>query len=335
VETLSRLKVALGVAVSVALFAYLFWNVDLHALGEQLRHARWTWVLFAAVLTPLGLVARARRWRYLFAPGERPPSLVSGLMIGYMVNNILPLRAGELARVYVVARRWGHGFWTVLATTIVERVLDGLAVVLMLGILVLLVDVPPVLRWGAGVLLLINLAGVVILVSFALAPGPSRTAIRWVVRRWPRAQAPALRIFERFVRGLAGVRTPAHAIPLVLWTVVVWVIPATFAWSAMRAMNLALLWVAPWTVLAFVAVGVSIPSAPGYVGVFHAATTVALGLFGVPHAEALGYALVLHAAQFVPVTLVGWIALLREQVSLAAATHATPAPDEAAPVETR
>jgi uncharacterized membrane protein YbhN (UPF0104 family) len=175
--------------------------------------------------------------------------------------------------------------------------------------------------------------GVAVLVSFAAAPGPSRAGLRWLTRRWPRVQSSALRIFERFRRGLEGIRTPAHSVPLLLWTVVVWVVPAFAAWTMLRAMTLSLpfpptipphhrAWVASWVVLAFVGVSVSLPSAPGFVGVFHAAAVLALGIFGVPRAEGLGYALVLHAVQYVPVTLEGWLFLLREHVTLAEATHA-------------
>jgi hypothetical protein len=263
------------------------------------------------------------RWRYLFPAGSNPPGLVPAIMIGYMVNNVLPLRAGEVARVYVVARRWGHGFWTVLATLIVERVLDGLAIVLLLGILALTIDVPDLLRWGAGVMLAINVVGVVILVAFALAPAASRSGIRRVTRRSPRLQALALRLFQRFVRGLEGIRTPTHLIPLAGWTVVIWIIPALVAWATLRAVDLALPWSAPWAVLGFVGIGISIPSAPGYVGVFHAAATLAVEVFGVPRSEGLGYALLLHAVQFIPITTVGWVCLLREHVSLADATRAT------------
>jgi uncharacterized membrane protein YbhN (UPF0104 family) len=78
-----------------------------------------------------------------------------------------------------------------------------------------------------------------------------------------------------------------------------------------------------------VGVSVSIPSAPGFIGVFHAAAAVALGILGVARAEAVGYAVVLHAVQFVPVTLIGWLFLLREQVSLAEIGH--PARDLARP----
>jgi uncharacterized membrane protein YbhN (UPF0104 family) len=107
-----------------------------------------------------------------------------------------------------------------------------------------------------------------------------------------------------------------------VWTVAVWVIPAVEAWMVLRALDLSLSWVAPWVVLAFVGVSVSLPSAPGFIGVFHAAAAVALGMFGVARAEAVGYALILHAAQFVPITLIGWAFLLREHVTLAEVARA-------------
>lgn len=273
-------------------------------------------MLAAAILNPLGLWARAVRWRYLFPPGSHPPGLVAATMIGYMVNNVLPLRAGEVARVYVVAHRWGHGFWTTVGTVVVERVLDGVTVVLLVGVIVLLIPVPMYVQWGALVMLAVNSLGITALVGMAWHPQAMRAIAHWMFRRWPRPQTSIMRVFDRFVRGVHGVRTPEHALPLLVWTAVAWAVPAFAAWTVLRALGLSLSWVAPWAVLAFVGVSVSIPSAPGFIGVFHAAAALALGIFGVARAEAVGYAIILHAVQFVPVTLVGWLFLLREQMSL-------------------
>jgi uncharacterized protein (TIRG00374 family) len=318
-----------GAGISVALVAYLLATVDLRALGMQLRDTAWGWVVVAAILNPLGLWARALRWRYLFPPRSNPPGLVAATMIGYMVNNLLPLRAGEVARVYVVAHRWGHGFWTTLGTVVVERVLDGMTVVLLVGIIVLTVPVPAYLQWGALAMLAVNLVAMAALGGMAWRPETMHAMAQWLFQRWPRLLELITRVFDRFVRGVHGVRAPEHAVPLVLWTVVAWVIPALCAWTVLQALHLSLSWVAPWVVLAFVGLSVSIPSAPGFIGVFHAAAAVALGILGVARAEAVGYAVVLHAVQFVPVTLIGWLFLLREQMSLAEVGH--PARDLARP----
>ncbi|MBI4271902.1 MAG: flippase-like domain-containing protein [Candidatus Rokubacteria bacterium] len=319
---------------------YLLRSVDFAELGRQLRATQWGWAAIATGLAPAGIWARAVRWRYLFPPRSEPPGLVAATMIGYMANNVLPLRAGEFVRVYVVARRWGaaaagaagrgHGFWTTLATLFVERVLDSLFIVAMLAALVLVIPVPAVLQYAAAVLLAVDCLGIAIMVGLVVAPEACQRLIARLLGRWPALRARAHRVFDTFVHGLEGIRTWDHALPILLWTGIVWAIPALSAWTMLYAMNFHLPWLAGLTVLVFVGLGVSIPSAPGYVGVFHAAAALAVGLYGVAQSAAIGYALVFHASQIVPVTLLGWLYLLREHVSLGEATHARVPPAEGA-----
>src|SRR5262245_8498834 len=174
------------------------------------------------VLGPIGVWTRGRRWWYLFPERSNPPALVPATMIGYMVNNVLPLRAGEFVRVYVVARRWGHGFWTALATLIVERLLDSLFIVLIMAVLLLRVAVPRPLEIGAAVLLAIDVIAASVLCLLAVAPDGTRGVIERLTRPWPSLQGRVVGILETFVRGLEGVRTRAHLVPLVAWTAVIW-----------------------------------------------------------------------------------------------------------------
>jgi hypothetical protein len=155
-----------------------------------------------------------------------------------------------------------------------------------------------------------------VLAAIALAPRGCRRLIERCAARWPRAQARALRVFEMFLTGLDGVRTGRHLVPLLVSTVVVWLMPAAAAWTGLKAAGLHLPALAGWVILAFVGLGVSIPSAPGYFGVFHFAAVMAVGIFGVPETTALGYAIAFHASQIIPVTVIGWIFLVREQMTL-------------------
>ena len=179
-----------GVAISLVLLVSLLWTVNLAEIWRQLQKTQWGWTLVSAALAPIGLWIRARRWSYLFPPGSKPPALVPAMMIGYMVNNILPLRAGEIVRVRVVARRWGQGFWMALATLVVERVLDSLVLILVLGVLIFRIPVPATLRWAATILLLLDVIVVAVLALLAVAPAACERVLRRAARRWPGLAGP-------------------------------------------------------------------------------------------------------------------------------------------------
>jgi len=152
-------------------------------------------VVVATAIAPLQIWVRGRRWWYLFPPGSNPPPLTPAMMIGYMANNVLPLRAGEVVRIYVVARRWSaagptarlHPFWTTLATLVVERVLDSLVVVLVLVLLVLIVPVPRFLEMAALVVLAIDVVGIGVLIALAATPD---ACVRLVARLVGRCGEP-------------------------------------------------------------------------------------------------------------------------------------------------
>jgi uncharacterized membrane protein YbhN (UPF0104 family) len=216
----------------------------------------------------------------------------------------------------VAARRWHHGFWTIVATTIVERLLDSLVIVGILCALVMLLPVPGYLVAGAVTLFGVDVVGITALVAIAAWPARCRTVLARLTGRWPSVQASGVRLLDTFVRGLDGIRTVRRLPAVMLWTAVIWIFPVLAAWAGLRAVHLHLPFIASWTVLAFVGLSVSIPSAPGYVGVFHFAATKAVEIFGVSPAAGLGFAVVFHISQFVPVTIIGWLYFLREPISL-------------------
>src|SRR5439155_20492947 len=118
--------------------------------------------------------------------------IMPATMIAYMANAVLPLRAGEVVRVYVLARKLresgrmtgAQSVWLVAATLVVERVLDSLAIVSILAMLVLVIPLPRVIEWAAGVLLAIDVVGVSVLVAIVRAPEAARPAARRPSRRW-------------------------------------------------------------------------------------------------------------------------------------------------------
>ncbi len=314
-------QILLGLAVSAGLLVYCFWDVDLAVIAARLRETLWTFLALSIALSFASMWARAWRWAYLFPPGPRPSHLFRALLIGYMGNNLLPLRAGEVVRIYVASRH-GPRFWTTLATVVVERALDGLALGLIIAGLLLLVPVPVEMRWSIAIFLALDLAAILVLALIAVAPGICRVLIEAIFHRVGWLERRLLALLGTMTEGLRGVRAPHHAIPLALSSLAIWLALALSVWTAMHAAQLDLPLVASWVVLAFLGLGVSLPSSPGFVGVIQAATVLALALFAVPRAEALSFSLLFHASQFFPVTAVGLVCLLLEHVSLADAARA-------------
>jgi uncharacterized protein (TIRG00374 family) len=313
-------KILLGLAVSVGLLVYVFWGMDLGVIVGRLRETIWSFLAISVALNFLSLWMRALRWYYLFPPETRPARLFRALMVGYMGNNLLPLRAGELVRVYIASRR-GLLFWTTFATVVVERVLDGLAVGLIVAALLLVVPVSGELRWSILLFLGLDLAGILVLIAIATAPGACRTLIETLFHRIGGLERRLLALLDTMIEGLRGVRASHHVIPITVYSAAIWLFFALSVWTALHAAHLDLPLRAAFTVLAFLGLGVSLPSSPGFVGVVQAATVLALALFAVPRAEALSFSLLIHASQFVPVTVVGLLCLLLEHVSLADAAR--------------
>lgn len=314
-------QILLGLAVSAGLLVYCFWDVDLAVIAARLRETLWTFLALSIVLAFGSLWARAWRWGYLFPPGPRPSHLLRALLIGYMGNNLLPLRAGEVVRIYVASRH-GPRFWTTVATVVVERVLDGVALGLIVAGLLLLVPVPVEMRWSIAIFLALDLAAILVLAMIAIAPGICRVLIETIFHRIGWLERRLIGFLGTMTEGLRGIRAPRHAIPVLVGSVAIWLSLALSVWTAMHAAHLDLPLVASWVVLAFLGLGVSLPSSPGFVGVIQAATVLALALFGVPRAEALSFSLLLHASQFFPVTAAGLVCLLLEHVSLTDAARA-------------
>ena len=318
-------KIFLGIAVSAALLVYLFWEVDLHEVAARLANTHWGYLAASVALNLSSLWLRAWRWYYLFPPGSQPSHLFNALMIGYMGNNLLPLRAGEIVRVYVAARR-GQRFWTTLATVVVERALDGLALGLIMAALFLVTPIPAPLRWPAAIFLSADLAAMMLLAVLAVAPEGCAAVIRALFHRRAWVERRLLDVLGTMSEGLRGVRAGHHFLPILLSSAGIWLLFALSVWTALHAASLNLPLAASWTVLAFLGLGVSLPSSPGFVGVVQAAGVLALALFGVPRTEALSFSLLLHASQLFPVTLAGLVLLLVEHVSLSEATRAADAP---------
>jgi uncharacterized protein (TIRG00374 family) len=314
----------IGLLISAFFLALAFRRVDLHELGEHLRRANYWYLIPASVLTLVALWVRALRWGLLLYPLKRigAGALFSATAIGFMCNNVLPMRLGELVRAYVIGRSSSVSPSGAFATIVVERLFDLFTMIAFFGVILIFAPIyHRPFKMGVLFALAAGLLALVVLIVFHVRPAPFERlagkllpgAIRDRVLGFLRSFGAGLEIF-RDVRRLIGV----GVLTLLMWLLIAAVIQICFASARLEDAGRALPASASLVVLVVIAIGVMVPSGPGFVGTLQAAAVLGLLLVGYTDKDgALSFSILYHATQWFPVTLVGLIFLVRENLSLA------------------
>jgi hypothetical protein len=234
------------------------------------------------------------------------------IAMGFMANNVLPLRIGEVVRTFAVSRLGKVGLGAALSSIGVERIFDGLSLVSLLTLALFLVDIPADLSVGsvslthaatiAGVL---GAGALAAAISVVLFPRAAERLVALLVPS-PRFSARLLGILEDLQQGMQALRSPARVAGVVLWSAVLWLLTGLAFYVAFLAFDIPIDMAGALLVLGVLSLGIAMPSAPGFVGVFEAAILLVLGgFYGVSDDVAMAYALTYHATTFVPITLLG------------------------------
>jgi glycosyltransferase 2 family protein len=315
----SRLRRALpailGIGISLGLLVWILRGVS---LAEVLRHIRaagpvpLTGAVFLATLTfPLRLV----RWRLLLRDENGStypaPPLWHAIALGFMANNLLPLRAGELIRSFTASRLAGARFTTVLSSVAVERIFDALTIIALLTLALLSPDLSrsitvtgvPVARLAQGAAGMAALALVAAILVVA-APLAAERLVRRIL--------PNTRLADRIVSliegvrlGLVVLRTPGRLVGVVFWSLILWLVNALAFYVGFSAFDIPVSYSGALLLQGLLVLGISVPSTPGFFGPFEAVIVAVLALYGVPREVAFSYAIAFHVTSFVPITLLG------------------------------
>ncbi|MBI4497570.1 MAG: flippase-like domain-containing protein [Chloroflexi bacterium] len=314
-------RVWVGVAISLVFLALFLGETDLGRLGAALSGAQYGYVLVAALLYFPGVWCRAARWRVLLAPLRElsVARLYPVVVIGYMVNDVLPLRAGEVARAYLLRRREGISPAATLATIGVERVSDGLTLLALAAAVALGLPLADWLRDLLRAMAVLFLVGFAVVLAVAVRETWSRWLLYQVVRRLPEALASPLgSLAGRFLEGLRALQRPERVAALFGWALLAWLGELLVFYVVALAFDLG----QPLTVLALAMaasnLATSLPSSQGGIGPFEFFCAQTLLAFGTEPGLATAYTIVLHAVLILPVVLAGCFHLWQEQVGLRA-----------------
>lgn len=309
----------IGVIVSLSLLALVFYGTDLQTLVEVFRTANYWFLLPALALYFLGVFMRAIRWHFLLRSIKpiRISHLFQVTVIGYMVNDLLPFRIGELARAYILGETEQISKASTLVTIVLERVFDGVTMLLFIGVASFFLPLPD---WIRTLLLVGSLLFAIVIVVLTMAAGLRdrfdpviHTLLKRLPEKW---SGRGVNLVHSFFHGLSVLRNPTDALLALVFSILAWICEAGM--YAVLAIGFGI--TVPFAVFVLATAVANlvtiVPSTPGYIGVFDAPVRYILELFGVNVNVAASYVLLLHAALIIPVVILGLVFTWRMGLSL-------------------
>ena len=311
-----RLAFIAGMIISAVFLVLAFRGLQPDQFWANLSEVDLPLLLFAGLVYFLAVVIIALRWQFLLRAVKLVPlsALAQIVFIGYMGNNVYPLRAGDALRIVLLRRN--HAVPLVRSTTVViiERLFDGSVMLAFILFSLLFIDLQsePIETITAVTAPLFAIA---MLLAFFLAAKPNllRRIVRTLLRLLPQSMAaPVARLSEDIIAGLKSLRRPAYLVGAVISSFVTWGVEAGTYWLVMFAFGLELNYAVALLLVGAVNLAGLIPASPGQVGVNEFVVITILSALSLPTATATAYAVVTHLVIWLPPTLLGFTLLLRQ-----------------------
>ncbi len=300
--------------LSGALLAVILWRLDWPVFISEFRRVHYTWLAVTVLFIVLGIALRSLRWNLAAGiPLTAFPAFWNAAVIGLMLNQVYPLHAGEVARIFALRQMAAVPLGQAATSALIDRLADALLLgVCAVAVVATHTGVPYAEKLAAGTLVL-ACAALAALIAFAKGDHLWRGWItRWSAKVSVRLQERLQRFYAGAMETAALIASPLKLARIVAITAAAFTLDLAVVFSATKAFGWELPLIAPVTVLVFLAIGTSLPSAPGYAGVYQIACVVALALFGIDESPAVAYSIVLQTC------VLGTVALL---AGLAAYNH--------------
>lgn len=315
----------IGLVISLICLVLAFQGIQFDKLWQALVGMNYAWLSVGLGIWFISYAGRAYRWQLLFAPQHlRWSKVFNALSIGYFLSNILPGRVGDLVRAFIIGQMEGVSKVRSLSTVVVERLMDGLAVVFFFGLTGFFVpNLPNEARQGALGVAVVGVGGIVFLLALTFQKERGMALLHRIASPFSFLNRPGLwHMLESLIDGFAVLRSPRPIFGVLVWSLYVWITGGLVFWFVMFATGLVDAAGAPlpisaaFLVMTVTSLVVVVPSSPGYLGIFHFWAQVTLTtIYGVDKTTALSYAIVVHATSYLWLMVVGVYAIAREGFS--------------------
>ncbi|MEK6302803.1 MAG: lysylphosphatidylglycerol synthase transmembrane domain-containing protein [Acidobacteriota bacterium] len=309
----------LGLLLSGAFLYLALRGINPALTWQQLKSLDAVPLVLAILVGASSNLVRAVRWKILLGYsttiGLRP--LFNSMMIGYMANNVLPARMGELVRIYALERSARVSKSKSAASIVLERIIDALVLLTTVGAISVFLPLTDLIR-RSSLIAAVTCATVGIALLFLafksenVAPRIARIIGHISETLGHKAQA----VVARFAEGLGVLRSLKQALLVLALTLAIWTIEAIAVTLVMMSLNLSLPLVASLFLLVVLSLSFILPAAPGGVGTYEFFVVAAMASFGLDSSRAIGLALVLHAIMYITSGILGLTCLWSESLSL-------------------
>ena len=336
-----------GLILSVAALYFAFRNVPFNDLLNYLRSINYLWLLPAALLALVSFFIRAVRWQFILASSHQIGiwQAFHPLMIGFMINCILPGRVGELARPMILQKKQKIPFATGIATVAAERIFDVAALIIFAVITFAAIEINSQVEITFGdfrlnrftlealfdkiIILGVLLIAAIIMVSIAKV----RRGIHRVILAIPslfifadessktkinaKVCEPLIRFVDNIALGFTLIKHPKRIIICGLYSLVVWM-TAALSWYvfSLGSPGINLSYTEMYAVMVIICLFIALPSVPGFWGLWEAGGVFAMSLFGISANAAAGFTLANHAIQVFPVIIAGLISAIITSINI-------------------
>lgn len=320
---MKRIKNLIGIGISVVLLYLLFRNVEFKKLGDVLLSINYLVIIPAILLQISSYWVRSLRWSAMLGSIKKikTKDLFPIICINYMANSVLPLRGGDIVRAYLIGRKYDISKTAALSTVIVEKIYDGITLLLFMGAISLLYPFPKSIK-SLGIVATIIFAGALIFTVFVvLFREHTLKLVKFFTGLLPeKIGTNIMKIATKLIDGFDVIRDKKSLMPVIVYSLIIWALEGSLVLTIAIAFGVDNLFYLSVFTLVVTNFGIMIPSAPGNLGTFEGACSTALGVFKITGNTAIGFALVYRVFLYIPITTLGFIFLLKEGLSLSSVT---------------
>jgi len=313
-----RWKLIVSIIISVIFVFLSIQNVEFSEIWLSLKGLNYFYLFLSFLVPPLVVVFRAYRWKLLLAPigNLRVFNLFAATNVGFMANNILPLRMGELVRAYYLGKKENFSKSSILATQLIERFYDMISVVIIAGIVMIYFPLPNWVQKGGYFVTAFSLIGLVTIFVIMKYQKITLKVIGFIFKWFP--ENIRIKIDEMansFIKGLETIKNVSNLFVVTVLSFVIWFVSVfciILLFYAFSFTDIPLY--SSIIVMIITLFAIALPQAPGFVGGFHWACKEALMLFGISASSALGFAIIYHIVNYIVYTFLGLFFFTRENL---------------------